>query len=396
MAYGDIGAVQDTEEYDPASGIYTTILKVGPGVVAIWYYNSGLADGIVSTYPISAAGVIGAQIDTWTFSGTLYVGSDWDISAVHVDGDVYATAYRGTGNILFVMTMHIATNGVITHAAIATVTFPGFPIGANFASFCKKTGTQTYLATWNTNPGGRVAAIHINDDGTGIASPDNWAFDATNAGDFSVIRYHRDDIFIVVSGSVGASRIRTFSVTDAGVITHAFIDNQLIDGVVGNRGNHARVNGDLWAVFYEDTNSDGKVASFTVDGVGNISAILAAFLYQTHLGDMLRPKSVLVGKAAGFNYLLVIGNHGALDAWAYTVRMDDNGLNITTRDSLRFVINISGGVAYPIYMEGDIYVLPWQQSPGAHGWIDTLNIETPPTNPMGSPLAPELVASAFI
>ncbi len=203
MAYGDIGARRDIEEFDLVSASYTTALQIAPGIIALWCYG-GAGDGIVRTYPISATGVIGLRIDEWIFDAGLYVGSDWDYSAVHVDGDVYAVAYRGAGNTLYVKTMTIASNGTITHAAIATVNFPGYPIGVHFGSFCKKTDTHIYLATWHTNPGGRVAAIHINDDGTGISSPSSWAYDVASVADYAVIRYHTGDIFILVGGPLVA------------------------------------------------------------------------------------------------------------------------------------------------------------------------------------------------
>ncbi len=72
MAFGDIGAaIGDSLEYDGVNGTGAMVHKVADGFIII--FRLGLDfDGYASTYPIDAAGTIGAEIDELEFEPGVY------------------------------------------------------------------------------------------------------------------------------------------------------------------------------------------------------------------------------------------------------------------------------------------------------------------------------------
>jgi len=103
---GAIGAaVEDTLEFDAAYAGLPDIIDIGGGIVAIAYCGDGL-DGTVVTAQIEADGQIGAAvIDSEVFDAT----NGAQPSIVHVSGDQYAIAYKGTSDDGFIKTPTIVT-----------------------------------------------------------------------------------------------------------------------------------------------------------------------------------------------------------------------------------------------------------------------------------------------
>ena len=105
-AGGEIGAaVIDTLEFEATFCAHPDIIHIGGGIVAIAYQDIG-DDGFVVTAKIETDGQIGAAvIDSEEYDTT----QGADPSIVHVSGDQYAIAYKGSGDDGYIKTPTIVT-----------------------------------------------------------------------------------------------------------------------------------------------------------------------------------------------------------------------------------------------------------------------------------------------
>ena len=111
---GAIGAaVEDTLEFDTDKCFWPDIIHLGRGIVAI-AYESDIYEGFLVTVQIEADGQIAAAvIDSEKYDANKGV----EPSIVHVSGDQYAIAYKGTDSDGFIKTPTIVTpaDGRIKH-----------------------------------------------------------------------------------------------------------------------------------------------------------------------------------------------------------------------------------------------------------------------------------------
>jgi hypothetical protein len=118
-ATGNINGVIDTLEFDTSSGYEPDMTHVDGDVYAIAYRGPG-DDGFLKTVEIATDGQItNTVIDTLEFD-TL---SGFEPDIIHVNADVYAITYRGPGDDGFLKTVEIATDGQITNTVIDTLEF---------------------------------------------------------------------------------------------------------------------------------------------------------------------------------------------------------------------------------------------------------------------------------
>ncbi len=116
---GNIGSVIDTLEFDTSNGQYPDIIQVSSNYFAIAYTGSG-SDGFVVSVNIDLAGnIAGSVTDSLEFDTS--DGTMPDI--INVSGDTYAVAYRGSGQDGFVTTFTVSAAGVIGNSTIDTLEF---------------------------------------------------------------------------------------------------------------------------------------------------------------------------------------------------------------------------------------------------------------------------------
>jgi hypothetical protein len=116
---GDITAVIDILEFDTNQGIAPDILHITGDYYAIAYSGEN-EDGYLKTVEIAANGVITSPvIDTLEFDPS--VGRDSSI--IHVNGDFYAIAYEGESQDGFLKTVEIDSNGTINNVVVDSVEF---------------------------------------------------------------------------------------------------------------------------------------------------------------------------------------------------------------------------------------------------------------------------------
>ena len=160
-----------------------------------------------------AIGNIGSIIDSLTF-GESYGSSN----LVHINGDVYVGCYsEGSGNNGRVFTVTIDTNGRIGAAVIDELEYD-----ANIAAYSQIVRikeTNYFIITYQgTGTDGYMVTIHISDNGT-ITSIDSWEFDPNTCHGMCKVQHVNGTIYMIAySGTDSDLFVKTFGVSDVGVI----------------------------------------------------------------------------------------------------------------------------------------------------------------------------------
>src|SRR4030042_5834532 len=95
------------------------LLPISGNIYAIAYRGTS-NDGFVRTVHIATDGSIGKSvIDTLEFD----TSDGYEPRIIHVSGDYYAIAYRGSGNDGFLRTVNIASDGMIANSVTDTYEF---------------------------------------------------------------------------------------------------------------------------------------------------------------------------------------------------------------------------------------------------------------------------------
>jgi hypothetical protein len=102
---GTIGTVKSTFLFSTDICFMPDIIQVASSTFAIAYSDSSYL-GYLKTVSIGTDGIIGSPaIDTYNFD----TASCYESNLIHITGDVFAIAYRGTGNDGWVITIGIAS-----------------------------------------------------------------------------------------------------------------------------------------------------------------------------------------------------------------------------------------------------------------------------------------------
>lgn len=365
MAYGDIGVVIDTEEFDPVWGTNITILRIAEGVVAVWSTSGASVSGMVRTYSIGTDGVIGAMVDSWNFVVTSMVGS-----AIHVSGNVYAVAYRGNDNKLHVKTMTIALDGTITKAAIDTLN-TSLVTWISISHIIRRTGSTKYLIDWSdVLVGTNVATVNINDDGTGLALIDSWQQSASNLFPHSC--YVQSDIFAVI---LSDGTINTFKVSSTGVITKSFVDSKNTNLVYGAvRGYLSEITTSKIAAFHISGTSM-RATTFNIDSSGGIIGPLDNELLFAGITSNNPGAALAIGSKDNVAHFGVTCGEASLDdGWIIGVAIGFDGVINGVQSPVKFWSTTFGSCSPPVIVREGYLSIGMTDSPGSDGHMVIMGV----------------------
>ena len=368
MADGDIGAPQDTLEFDIADITWPDIIHVAGDIYAIAYSNAS-GHGDVVTVSIAANGQIGAgTISDLEFDAV----AGYRPSIVHVSGEIFAIAYRGVDNDGFVVTINITAAGVITTVTGGSLEFEAvschepdmikIPDGADvFAIVCRGDINQ-----------GIITTVRITDEGaiSAIAKEQAWA----NNIEAPRIIHVTGAIFAIVSlDGVLDGWVHTVRISAAGEIQSTVVDSLEYEPGQGADPSICHIAEDIFAIAYRGAADDGFVVTINITAAGTISLVGGA-------AGLLEFETVL----CTWPYIIHIG--GGICAIAYggdlydgflaTVQIDAAG-QITALQTLE--IDTDQGF-YPriIRVAGNICAVAYQ-GPGSDGFVSTPTIVIPVT-----------------
>ena len=265
---------------------YHSIIHISGDYYAIAYSGAD-EDGWLCTVTITSAGVIGgAVVSTLEFDGA-HCGK---CKIIHVSGDVYAIAYQGSGVDGYVVTVDISPVGIIAPAVIDSWEFD--PIRGAFPDIIKIAGT-TYAIVYSGTAGdydGVVFSLTIANNGVITPAAIGSLTFSTDCWDVNILHVSGDVYAIAVIGLTDLSVV-TVTINPAGAIS-AVIDTLVVDSAaIGNYPlSFIHVADDVYVVAYTGLDWHGYIASMTITAGGTITAVDSLEYYTVF--DAVQPSVV--------------------------------------------------------------------------------------------------------
>uniref|UniRef100_A0A6M3XYA3 Uncharacterized protein n=1 Tax=viral metagenome TaxID=1070528 RepID=A0A6M3XYA3_9ZZZZ len=369
MAYGDVGAVIETLEFDVGNGVDCWGINVNDDVFVVAYQGPGAPNNLyITTFTIDAAGAISN-----TILATLALSPSWGVlpHIIKIADNVFAIVYQGTNYYLTVETVSISDDG-LTLSSIAELELNA--LDSRAPKIIHVTGNiyaVSYLQTAITTV--KVSTFTI--DSAGNIGGIGDTIDLTAAGSYytNILNVSGDIYAVAYIDTANGISVATIEIAAGGLITDAVIDTQIIDAQVANsRISMVEALPGVFAVAHSGTGIDGYVSTVTISVAGTISAVLDTLeiwnadvtqFHITHIG---------LGICA-----VTFKKDVLLDGNITTISISAAGL-ITDLviDTLDFeTVNYMDGMLLPI--SGNIYAI-FYGGEGNDGYVRTLDISTPP------------------
>jgi hypothetical protein len=326
------GAVTDSLEFDTGNSYEPSIIHVSDNVYAIAYRDSG-DNGEVKTVEITADGQItDAVIDSQEFDSV----SGYEPEIVHVSRDIYAIAHRGADDDGFLKTVEIAASGQITDTVIDTLEFDGSN-GWEPSMLLVSSGVCA-VAYGGTGDIGILKTVEIASDGQITDTViDTLNFDSLQGREPNMTHISGNVYAMVYRGDGSDGFVTTVEIAANGQITDTVMDTfEFRDGDTYDP-DIVRVSGDIYAITYQGDGSDGFVTTVEIVSNGQITDSIIDSL-EFDAGDSYTPSIVPVSDSV---YAIAYLNSGS-DGEVRTVEIADSGrITGTVVDFLEY--DTSGG-----------------------------------------------------
>lgn len=265
---GDIpAAVLGSLEFDTSDGYDPDFIKVTSGVFAV-VYRAGGNDGWIKTLTISDDGA------TLALTGQSFefdAGACYLPRIVKVADNVFAVVYSPSAFTGFVITIGISNTGAITTPILGSLTFNATRCVAPHITHV--VGDFFAIAYQGPDDDGWVTTVEISDVGAFKATAqDELEFDPGDIEGAHILRISATLCVIAYKNADGDGDLVTISVDAAGDIGATILDDQEFDAFNGIRPYIIHVSGDMFAIAYEGTGGDGWLRTWSISDVGIISA----------------------------------------------------------------------------------------------------------------------------
>jgi len=260
------GSALDFDTFQVSQCKNPKIVNVAGTIYAIAY--SGLLDsGFVTTLEIEIDGTIStAIIETFEFAPLIGLTPD----LIHVDGTVYAVAYRGVDDDGFISTFDIAADGDIAAALIDTLEFNDTgcfnPIIINIYSDIFAISYQT------TDSDGAITTLAIDIDGEIAASIiETYIFEAAACAWPSIIPVNGPCYAVAFQGPVDDGFVCTVTIANDGDITPSIIDSLEFNTDKAAYPHIIQIVGDVFAIAHQGVTNQGALKTIGIDTVLPVS-----------------------------------------------------------------------------------------------------------------------------
>jgi len=364
-AIGDFHGTIDTLEFDASDGYEPDIIQVSGNVYAIAYRGTG-NDGFLKTVTIATDGqVADSVIDTLEFD----TANGYEPDIIQVSGNVYAIAYRGTGSDGFLETVTIATDGQIADTVIDTLEFDTssgltpdiIHISGNvYAIAYRGSGSDGFLETVTIATDGQIADTVI----------DTLEFDTSTGYEPDIIPISGNVYAIAYRGTGSDGFLITVNIATDGQITDTVIDTLEFDTANGYEPDIISISGNVYAIAYRGTGSDGFMITVNIATDGQITdTVIDTMEFDT--SDCYTP-----------NIIHIVDNGYAIayrgtdsDGFLETVNIATDGqITDTVIDTLEFDTT-NGLTPNIIPVDGNVYAVAYCGESN-DGYLKTVNIET--------------------
>ena len=197
---------------------------------------------------------------------------------------------------------------------------------------------------------------------------DSLEFDTADGYEPDIINISGNIYAVVYRGTGSDGFVKTFSIDSAGSISNATIDSLEFDTANGYEPNIINISNNIYAVAYRGTGSDGFVKTFSIDSAGAISnSTIDSLEFDTANG--YEPNIINV---SGTIYAVVYRGTGS-DGFVKTFSIDSAGaISNSTIDSLEFD-TANGYEPSIVKVSGTLYAIAYQRP--NPGYLILLNIQ---------------------
>lgn len=416
--HGDIGAATiSTFEWGPIEGRRPSVVRLG---TSEFYLIAASNQTNPATW--NTANITLWTIRVWNDNGTIKQ-SVIDIYKLdtfqrlapelcHVYGDIYGVAYY-TGDYRKIVTVKVwSSNGTIQKSWIDSVTISASFAGSLYGAFFKLSGNMFVCSGPRAGAvGGTIDTIYIDNNGIMPATRnDTVTFEPTTTGGVSAVALDSNTVAIVYYNYTDNDGwMQTWNITPAtGDISASRTDIWEFDNIRGSQGFIHPIAGNVYAISYRDTDSDGQIKTLTIAPTG---VITKAWIDTLEWGpaDTIFYSSIFTvnpSSVYGVGY-----QDASSDGWIKTMNISAGGtIGNAIIDSLEF--DGANCQWYPrvVYVNKSYYLIVY---PGTDtlagtlydGWACTVSITTnyatptltnpdPPDGSTGESLTPILAITA--
>jgi len=348
----DIADVGVSEEFN--------VIHINGDVYAIAYRNPD-SDGYLKTIGINSGGNI-SIIDSYSFD----TFDGYSPSIIYVSGTIYAIAYGGFNNSGVLRTVDIANDGHITGTIIDSFNFDTYGKETEIINIKNGVFAISYRGPDND---GFIKTVEIEDDGQITDSIiDTLEFDTSSGYSPNIINIKLDVYAIAYEGINNNGFIKTVEIEDDGQITDSIIDTLEFGVSRCYYPNIIHINGDVYAIVYRGWDDDGFLATVEMANNGSISDRIINILEFDRF-YCYYPHIVHVN---GDIYAITYTGYGS-DGFLKTIEITNTGaITDSVIDTLEFDTSY-GYEPRIIHVNGDIYAIAYTGL-GTDGFIKTVEI----------------------
>jgi hypothetical protein len=264
---GDIAdTIIDTLEFDNANGYEPSIINVYGEVFAIAYRGTS-GDGFLKTISINADGEIeNSVIDTLEFDNA----NSYEPCIIHVSGNIYAIAYRGSGNDGFLKTVSIDASGYIGNSAIDTLEFDNS--NGYEPSIINVSGNVYAIAYRGSGNDGFLKTVSIDASGyIGNSAMDTLEFDTANGYEPSVTKVSENIYVIAYRGTGNGGYLKTVTIDANGNIGNSIIDANTFDSYCYEPC-IINISNEMFGITYRGPGNRGYLITMSIVADGDIAS----------------------------------------------------------------------------------------------------------------------------
>jgi hypothetical protein len=339
------------------------MVHVSGDVYAIAYRGAG-NDGFLKTVEIASDGQItNAAIDTLEFD----TANGYEPTMAHVTGNIYAIAYRGSGSDGFVKTAEISAAGQITNSVIDTLEFD---TANGFTPYIIQVASTIYAVAYRgTGNDGFIKTIEIASDGQITnAVIDSLEFDTAACYEPCVVQVAGEYYAIAYRGPGNDGFAKTVQIASDGQIANAVVGSLEFDTAYCVTPDMVQVSSDLYAIAYRGSGNDGFLKTVPIDSNGQIDAVVDTLEFDT--ADCYEPDII---QAGGDVYAIAYRGTGS-DGFLSTVEIASSGdISDNVIDTLEFDTSY-GGEPDIVNVSSDVFAIAYR-GPGNDGFLRSLTIE---------------------
>ena len=348
--------------YDGYDSWRPDVIHINGNIYAVAYRGRD-GKGALITMDIDANGIIKEElVGKYYFEGT----SCYEPKIISLTGDYYVIVYRGLNDDGFAIVVEIATDGTINNSVIKSYEFD--PVDCYRPAISHLNG-DTFFIAYTHNNEGYLKTINV------TSLPDIYELHVSRYTIFSfiepdIINVFNDVYAIVSQGLDGDGYLRTLKISNTGDISNSIIDVLEFDTLDGRDNKIINVVGNIFAIIYRGPNNHGYIKMVEIMNDGDIKndKILDTLEFDSLIG--YEPDIIHI---SGDIYAIAYrgpSNHG----FVKTVEILNTGhiSAVPIKDTLEF----ESSYCYEpdiIHITGTIYVIAYR-GPGDDGYVKTVDI----------------------